>query len=62
MMGDQNRAQSTSSTRLAAIDPKSQHAVQLNNKSCDDISWQTLYLFLKIKVLRRPVEATVDCC
>ncbi|MEY8099664.1 hypothetical protein AB9F29_19990, partial [Falsihalocynthiibacter sp. S25ZX9] len=39
-------------------DPKSQHAVQLNNKSYDDISWQTLHLFLKIKVLRRPVEAT----
>ncbi|MEY8099876.1 hypothetical protein AB9F29_21205, partial [Falsihalocynthiibacter sp. S25ZX9] len=37
---------------------KSQHAVQLNNKSYDDISWQTLHLFLKIKVLRRPVEAT----
>jgi hypothetical protein len=60
MIGDQKRAQSTSSNRLAAIDPKSQYAVQPNNKSWDDISWQTLHLFLKIKVLRRSVEATAQ--
>ncbi|MEH6836442.1 hypothetical protein, partial [Falsihalocynthiibacter arcticus] len=26
----------------------------------DDISWQTLHLFQKIRVLRRPVEATTE--
>jgi hypothetical protein len=30
----------------------------VESKSCDDTSFETLHLFLKIKVLRRPVEAT----
>ena len=60
MIGDQKRVQSTSSTRHAAIDPRYRHAVRLNNRSCDDTSFKTLHLFLKIKVLRPPVEiATV---
>jgi hypothetical protein len=58
MIGDQTPARSSSSTRHAAIDPRSQPAAQLNSKSCDDTSFETLHLFLKIKVLRRPVEAT----
>jgi hypothetical protein len=43
-----------------ANDPRSQPAAQLNNKSYDGTSFETLHLFLKIKVLRRPVEATAD--
>jgi hypothetical protein len=35
-------------------------AAPLNSKSCDDTSFKTLHLFLKIKVLRRPVEATAQ--
>jgi hypothetical protein len=58
MTGDQKRAQSISSTRHAANDPKSQPAAQLNSKYDDDTSWRTLHLFQKIKVLRRPVETT----
>jgi hypothetical protein len=42
----------------AANDPISRLAAQPNSKSCDDTSWPTLHLFLKIKVLRPPVETT----
>jgi hypothetical protein len=62
MIGDQKRVQSTSSTRHAAIDPRYRHAVRLNNRSCDDTAFKTLHLFLKIKVLRQPFEATVQTC
>jgi hypothetical protein len=61
MIGDQTPARSSSSTRHAAIDPSSQRVAQPNSKSWYDTSLQTLHLFLKIKVLRRPVEATADC-
>jgi hypothetical protein len=43
---------------IAERDPISRLAAQPNSKSCDDTSWPTLLLFLKIKVLRSPVEAT----
>jgi hypothetical protein len=41
---------------IAERDPISQPAVQPNSKSWYGTSFKTLHLFLKIKVLRRPVE------
>ncbi|MEP4460936.1 hypothetical protein, partial [Roseibium sp.] len=61
MMTDgQKPVQSNSSTRRAANDPRYLHAAQLSNKSCDDTSFKTLYLFIKIKVLRPPIETTAS--
>jgi len=57
MTGGQKPVQSTSSTLRAANDPKYPCAAQLNSKSWYGNSLPTLHLFLKIKVLRRPVEA-----
>lgn len=48
-----------SSTPHAAIDLRFRHAVQLNNRSCDDTSFKTLPLFLKIKVSRPPYIVAV---
>jgi hypothetical protein len=42
-----------------ASDPRSQPAERLNNRSDDDTSCSTLHLFLKIKVLRPPIESTI---
>ena len=61
-IGDQTPAQSSSSALHVANDPKSQRVAQPNNKPCDDTSFKTPHLFLKIKVLRPPVETTGRSC